>query len=476
MILRKKDFNNTVNSISNLVNMEYTQNKELNNIHKRLLKGREAFGKAVTKTLDASINMSAMDLTLEANIDIVEKINTAISNSVSSISESASSTANIATEVSKAHESLTSTIIEVSDTSNNVMEDIRNSESELTSITKLSNSVISTANEMKTDIHGLLNIIQGMNEVIEAIDSISSQTNLLALNASIEAARAGEAGKGFAVVAEEIRNLADESKSLTGRMGNFVSSIQEASQKSSDSVDTTVTELENIDKNIQNIWKTTEKNHASMNNIMDSVSSLAAVSEEVSSAINELDEQMQHVSEKCKNLDENSFYLATSSHSIAELVEPAKNIENYLEEASKIFGEMVHDRFYMLDNQVMINCLTSAIEAHEKWLNNLKDIAQTGQTKALQTDCTKCGLGHFYYSFKPLNPKVVNIWNSLDAKHKTFHSYGVEMLSAVNAGRTDDLEQIYKKAEACSNELINDLKSLINIIESLTKENVRIFE
>lgn len=456
--------------------MEYTQNEELNNIHKRLLKGREAFGKAVTKTLDASINMSAMDLTLEANIDIVEKINTAISNSVSSISESAASTADIATEVSKAHENLTSTIIEVSDASNNVMEDIRNSEIELTSITKLSNSVISTATEMKTDIHGLLNIIQGMNEVIEAIDSISSQTNLLALNASIEAARAGEAGKGFAVVAEEIRNLADESKSLTGRMGNFVSSIQEASQKSSDSVDTTVTELENIDKNIQNIWKTTEKNHASMNNIMDSVSSLAAVSEEVSSAINELDEQMQHVSGKCKSLDENSFYLATSSHSIAELVEPAKNIENYLEEASKIFGEMVHDRFYMLDNQVMINCLTSAIEAHEKWLNNLKDIAQTGQAKALQTDCTKCGLGHFYYSFKPLNPKVVNIWNSLDAKHKTFHSYGVEMLSAVNAGRTDDLEPIYKKAEVCSNELLNDLKSLIKIIESLTKENVRIFE
>lgn len=52
----------------------------------------------------------------------------------------------------------------------------------------------------------------------EQIFAISSQTNLLALNASIEASRAGAAGKGFAVVAEEIRQLADDSRQAVDRI------------------------------------------------------------------------------------------------------------------------------------------------------------------------------------------------------------------------------------------------------------------
>ena len=477
MKMRKRGSNSVVNSISRLVDMQYDPaNGELNNIHQRLMKGRKEFEQAVTKNMDAVIQMSSMDLTLETNVATVEQINTSISTAVNAISKSAESTASIAAEVSKAHENLTSTIIGVADESNKIMEEIRNCESELTSISGLSSSAISTAREMKEDIYGLLDIIQSMNQAIEAINSISSQTNLLALNASIEAARAGEAGKGFAVVAEEIRELADETKSLTGKMGSFVTSIQAASQKSSNSVDTTVKELEHINESIQNVWKITGENRTSMDHISDSVSSLAAVSEEISSSMNELDNQMQYVNEECQELNEDMSSLTISSHSIAELVKPSKAIEKHLEESARIMGAMAQDAFYMLDNQVVINCLNSAIDAHRNWLNTLKDIAQTEKLKVLQTDCTKCGLGRFYYAFKPLNPNITGIWNGLEEKHKTFHTYGTEMISAVRSGRTGELLQIYDKAETCSNELISDFQKLIRIIENLTKENIRIFE
>ena len=477
MRLKRRAFPAVIASLSSLVDMAYEpQNGELNNIHQRLMKGRKEFEQALTKTMDAVIQMSSMDLSLETNAAAIEEINSSISDAVNSISNSTERTAGISAEVSKAHDSLTGTIIEVSDEASKIMEDIRNSENDLTSITQLSASAISSAGEMRTNIYGLLEIIQHMNEAIEAINSISAQTNLLALNASIEAARAGEAGRGFAVVAEEIRELATETKSLTARMGAFVNEIQTASQKSSGSVDTTVKELEHINENIQNVWQLTGNNRIGMDRISDSVSSLAAVSEEISSSIYELDNQMQHVNEECQILKGDTDSLQQSSQTIAELAEPAKVIEQHLDESTKIMGNMAKDAFYMLDNQIVLNCLNQAVSAHQDWLGTLKEIAETGILKVLQTDCTKCGLGHFYYALKPIHPDIAELWAGLDGKHKTFHAYGTEMISAVRTGRTEELLQIYKEAESCSQELLSDFQTLARTIETLTEQQIRIFE
>lgn len=473
----KKQAYPAIASISRLVDMPYEPaNGELNSIHQRLMNGRKEFEQAMTKTMDAVIQMSSMDLTLETNAAAIKEINASVSDAVNAISHSTAKTAGISSEVSKAHDSLTATIVDVSDESGKIMEDIRTCENELTSVTKLSASAISGAGEMKSNIHGLLDIIQHMNEVIAAINAISAQTNLLALNASIEAARAGEAGRGFAVVAEEIRKLADETKSLTGRMGDFIGAIQTASQKSSASVDATVEDLEQINENVQNVWKLTGNNRIGMDAIANSVSSLAAVSEEISSSINELDNQMQQVNEECQILKEDTDSLAVSSQSIEDLVAPSKAIEQHLDESTKIMGSMANDAFYMLDNQIVLNCLNSAVKAHQDWLNTLQEIAQTGKLKVLQTDCTKCGLGHFYYALKPVHPEITELWTGLDSKHKAFHAYGTKMISAVRAGRTGELLKIYEEAENCSKELLADFHTLSLTIESLTKNQIRIFE
>lgn len=476
MSLMNKNFNTAIACISNLTDMEYKPaNGELNQIHQRLVSGRKEFEQAVICAMDAVIQMSAMDLILETNANTLEEANVLITDSVHTIAESAASTSVISGEVTTAHENLTSAIVEVSDESTKIMDEISACEQHLDSVSSFSTDVIYSAKEMKTDIQGLLDVISHMDEAISAISTISSQTNLLALNASIEAARAGDAGKGFAVVAESIRKLADETKTLTEEMGAFLDCVKDASQKSVNSVDGTVSKLEHINENISKIFQITKSNRTRMGHINDSVSSLAAVSEQISGSMNELDHHSKYVHEQCEELSEHAKLLSVCSESIADAAQSSKTTETQLEESTQIMGNLARDAFYMLDNQVILNCMKNAIVAHQNWLNTLKQMAQSERLQPLQTDCAKCGLGHFYYAFHPVNPAVKELWDGLEGKHRTFHSYGIQMIAAIRAGRTSTLPQIYENARQCSSDLTHDFQKLIQTIESLSEQKIRIF-
>ncbi len=94
-------------------------------------------------------------------------------------------------------------------------------------------------------VDALIKNCESVAQLTDQIAGISSQTNLLSLNASIESARAGEAGRGFAVVAEEIRSLADETRTLTQSIQDIVNSLRTNAENAKQTVTVVVNASEN---------------------------------------------------------------------------------------------------------------------------------------------------------------------------------------------------------------------------------------
>ena len=120
-----------------------------------------------------------------------------------------------------------------------------------------------------------------MSSIVGLIGNITGQINLLALNATIESARAGEAGRGFAVVASEVKNLANQAKQATDKIGEEISNLNGISGD-------VVAALNSIKKAIQDV--------------SEYVTSTAAAVEEQSAVTSEMSTSMQRAAAEAASI------------------------------------------------------------------------------------------------------------------------------------------------------------------------------
>ena len=160
----------------------------------------------------------------------------------------------------------------------------------------------------------------------DSIMQITTQTNLLALNASIEASRAGEAGKGFSVVADEIRKLAEQSKSavlkiqeMTARVTGSVDNLSKCANDVLTFVSTNVADdyrnmlevagqysgdANYVNDLVTEFSATAEELLASIENIMTAVDGVATAANEGASGTMEISGRITDTSEKANAVSE----------------------------------------------------------------------------------------------------------------------------------------------------------------------------
>lgn len=462
MALFKKQ-TDLIDYVAELKDADYSKNPKLGDIYKRLLKGRKQFENVMDKDISAVMQISSLDLALNQQTDEMLSISHEVADASEIINQAAEECSAVAVQVNMQHEDLTNTIITAAEDTSEVHKKIESSQSELSVIKDLSTDTIENSKEMQKDMDELLDVLNHMNEVITGINSISSQTNLLALNASIEAARAGEAGRGFAVVAEEIRQLAEQTQKLTANMGDFVERIKEASQKSARSVNTTIDALGTVTEKIGNVWVINDENQKHVSKVNDSISSLAAVSEEISSSMAELESQTVSIKDQCTHLNESTGHLRDVSIKMKEATKPVSTIEHQLDEAGKQLGDMTDDPFFRMEYSEFAKYIDKAINAHKSWLENLKKMVDTRTIEPVQFDAHKCGFGHFYYSMTPKTPEIRDIWVKVEEKHRKFHECGKYVKDALIREDYSAAQKYYQEADDISRELLAQFKEMEDI-------------
>ena len=454
---------NLLDCMAELKDADYSRQPKLDSIYKRLLKGRKQFEVVMDKDITAVMQISSLDLVLKQQTKELTAISDEAADATEIIQRAASESSHVASQVNGQHEELTRTIIEASEDTNEVHKKIEAGQDELSVIKDLSLTTIRDSKEMQKDMDALLEIINHMNEVISGITSISSQTNLLALNASIEAARAGDAGRGFAVVADEIRKLAEETQTLTANMGEFVNKIKDASQKSAKSVSTTIEALGTVTEKIGTVWEINNENQHHVARVNDSINSLVAVSEEISSSMAEMEEQAVNIKEQCTQLNDSTQHLRKVSRRMEDATKPVVEIEKLLDEAGKQLGDMTDDAFFRMEYSEFVKYMDKAITAHQTWLINLKSMIEKRHVVPLQFDAAKCGFGHFYYSMTPKTPEIRTVWVSIEGMHKKFHDCGKHVRDAIQNGDVSTAEKYYREAEEVSKELLGKFKQMKEI-------------
>ena len=144
--------NQLLTAVAELKDADYSKNPKIGDIYKRLLRGRKQFENVMNKDIQAIMQISSLDLTLNYVTDEMHQISESIAEGTRIIHASAEECSSVAGQVNEQHEELTNTIIHAAEDTDEVYKKIESGQNELSLIKDLSIKTIDESKEMQKDM------------------------------------------------------------------------------------------------------------------------------------------------------------------------------------------------------------------------------------------------------------------------------------------------------------------------------------
>ena len=289
---------------------------------------------------------------------------------------------------------------------------------------------------------------QASNEIgsiIELIEEIAFQTNMLALNASVEAARAGQAGAGFSVVAQEVRRLADQTKSATVDIAQRIRTLRDETEAISASVEEMGGAVERGRSATGETRETMQQVAERMRGVTEHIHNVSSVINEQKGAVTDVAESISAVTDRTeRNVTDVEHTLEALGKSNAILTEQIGrqeelNLPRYFIERSKF-------------DHVMWKRRIAAMLAGREDVDHRE-----------LTDHHACRLGKWYDSVEEPWIRKQPAFVEIETPHRAVHEHGKQAAKLYSQGEVDaaagELEQ-----------LADNSRQVVGLLEQLADE------